>query len=491
MGRQIVCLVLSLGSVFVFWSAAMAADEADKLAQQVQVILKDKCADCHGNGTAEGGMDYVLSGKRLIERRQVVPGNAAGSKLYRLIRTGEMPKESDPLEKQDIETIKRWIDAGATDWNPPVTRTPILPSDALTLMVKDLDAIERRNPRDLHYIRYFLITHLYNAGYDETELETYRLALSKLVNSLSWGAKIVKPQPIDSAKTIFRIDLRHYKWTSATWQRILAENPYGIIYDTVAAKTCYEKTNCELPYIRGDWFVARAAIPPLYHDILEIPLTDRELEKRLQIDVAQNLASDQAARAAFNGSGVSSNNRLIERHVSDLTHGAYWKSYDFKPLREKQANGAFRDFPERNLFDRPLGPKNAMPNVRKPFQHAGGELIWNLPNGLQAYMLIDDQGKRIDIGLAATSADRCSNRGRCGQTANFDQEISAVTLPLASRRVPCPRTSASDRNRRERGWSGLSGAIRCTWHHPFTLRTPSPTAALRLSCRAFGIQCAR
>jgi hypothetical protein len=45
----------------------------------------------------------------------VVARNATGSKLYRQIKTGNMPKDDDPLDKDQIELIKRWIDAGARD----------------------------------------------------------------------------------------------------------------------------------------------------------------------------------------------------------------------------------------------------------------------------------------------------------------------------------------------------------------------------------------
>jgi hypothetical protein len=295
--------------------------------------------------------------------------------------------------------IKRWIDEGARDWDPPLVRDFISPQQMIRSIATDLSAIEQRNPRDLRHVRYFTITHLYNAGYSDDELQTYRLALSKLVNSLSWGRTIKNPQPIDPARTILRIDLRDYEWDiDDKWDQILSRHPYSVVYDDATAKSCSERTRTPLPYIRGDWFVARGSLPPLYHELLDIPATDTELEQRLRINVARNLANDRAARAGFNGSGVSANNRMIERHVSSLTNGAYWKSYDFKAQVERGPNGARRTFPERNLFDRPLGPRNVMPDVRKPFVHAGGENIWNLPNGLQAYMLVDENGHRIDKG---------------------------------------------------------------------------------------------
>src|SRR5262249_37712189 len=120
--------------------------------------------------------------------------------------------------------------------------------------------------------------------------------------------------------------------------------------------------------------------PRFSHASPRRPQTDRGLERWVQVDVAVDLREDQAARAGFNDSGVSKNNRLIERH--DAAHGAYWRSYDFSENLDRQ-----------NLFDHPLGPA---PLSRNSFVHAGGEIIFNLPNGLPGYLLVDGNGRRVD-----------------------------------------------------------------------------------------------
>ena len=78
-------------------------------------------------------------------------------------------------------------------------------------------------------------------------------------------------------------------------------------------------------------FVAQASLPPLYHNLLSLPLTDRELETRLEVDVGYAISPMRrelmSGGQALNNSGVSNNNRVIERHTS--RYGAYWKSYDF------------------------------------------------------------------------------------------------------------------------------------------------------------------
>ena len=133
--------------------------------------------------------------------------------------------------------------------------------------------------------------------------------------------------------------------------------------------------SCDVPSIYIDWFLATASLPPLYHDLLSLPLTDRELETRLEVDVVRNLLNApgvRVRRAGFNDSGVSNNNRVVERHTS--RYGAYWKSYDFAGSVGTQ-----------NIFTHPLA-----------FTHDGGEVVFNLPNGLQGYYLANASGFRLD-----------------------------------------------------------------------------------------------
>lgn len=134
--------------------------------------------------------------------------------------------------------------------------------------------------------------------------------------------------------------------------------------------------NCEVPFVHVDWFLATASLPPLYHDILALPETDRELEVALEVYVAENLLNapgKRVWRAGFNNSGVSRHNRVVERHIS--RYGAYWKSYDFAGSVGTQ-----------NIFTHPIS-----------FEHDGSEIIFNLPNGLQAYFLTNQNGNRLNV----------------------------------------------------------------------------------------------
>ena len=39
------------------------------------------------------------------------------------------------------------------------------------------------------------------------------------------------------------------------------------------------ETDSTVPFVHADWFLATASLPPLYHDILGLPQTDRVLEQ--------------------------------------------------------------------------------------------------------------------------------------------------------------------------------------------------------------------
>ena len=356
-----------------------------QIALDTHAIFQQSCLICHGpDGAYKESL--LMEHNALIEKGSVVPGNPDASELYKRLITTEtakrMPLGQPQLPAQSIDTIRNWILAGAPDW--AVTSTTdasfISPSEVLNTIETHLMSL---TPFDRAFARYFTMTHLYNAGESVGILQEYRKALYKLVNSLSWGSSVTNPHPIDPQGTIFYIDLRHYEWDrNDGWTQIEMAYPYHISFDApaqTALKAQLTRLQGEMksniPSVHVDWFVAQASLPPLYHDLLSLPLTDRELETRLEVDVIRNLVNAPGVRvwrAGTNNSGVSNNNRVIERHTS--RYGAYWKSYDFAGSVGTQ-----------NIFTHPLS-----------FTHDGGEVIFNLPNGLQAYYVTNASGFRLD-----------------------------------------------------------------------------------------------
>ena len=376
--------VIKIGFLLIFILGYQSAEAQQNLAQEASLIFEQSCFDCHGPHGAFTENLVIESAAQLVATGAVVRGKPIESELYRRLLDKDlakrMPLGQPQLPPTAILTIGNWIQAGAPSWEVEHD-VDFIPMDAmLDIIKKHVESLPRF---DRASARYFTTTHLYNAGKSPETLRAYQLALSKLVNSLSWGSEIVKPVPIDARKTIFYIDLRRYEWdVRDAWTQIEGEYPYSIDFDPETQVGLLRKLtdlreamDCEVPFIHADWFLATASLPPLYHDILALPETDRELERDLGIDVARNLQSAPGVRvwrAGLNDSGVSENNRVVERHR--FQHGAYWKSYDFAGNVGVQ-----------NIIDHPL-----------TFRHDGGEIIFNLPNGLQAYYISDASGSRID-----------------------------------------------------------------------------------------------
>ena len=419
--------LITISCLLMFILGYQNVDAQQNIEQETSDIFENSCNRCHGEGGSYTE-HLILQYPVVIKDGSVIPGDPDNSEFYkRLIETDvlkRMPFGQPPLSSEAIETIRQWILAGAPDWNlgPPdrsfITTDTIL--DSIETHLDTLAAFDRP------YARYFSLTHLYNAGKPDETLIDYRNALSKLVNSLSWGRNVTNPEPIDPEETIFYIDLRRYEWESGTnrWTQIEEAYPYSLNFNLETETGLLRKlTNlreamdCNVPFVHVDWFLATASLPPLYNDILGLPETDRALEAELDVDVAANLQTAPGIRvwrAGFNNSGVSRNNRVIERHTS--RYGAYWKSYDFAGSVGTQ-----------NVFSYPLN-----------FTHDGGEIIFNLPNGFQAYYLIDATGNRLDVApttivsnpAASDPAVRnglsCIGCHTVGMKQDFEDEVRAV-----------------------------------------------------------------
>ena len=376
---------ITLICLLILITSSQNVSAQQQIAQDAYAIFQQSCLICHGPDGAYKET-LLIEHNTLIQNGTVVPGNPNTSELYnRLVTTDmdkRMPLQQPPLSAQAINTIRNWILAGAPDWAATSSTDGdfISPGEMLNTIETHLMSLQSF---DRAFARYFTMTHLYNAGESAQILQEYRNGLSKLVNSLSWGVTVTEPLPIDPEKTIFYIDLRHYEWDrNGAWTQIETIYPYHIPFDAstqTALKAQLGRLQTEMksniPSIHGDWFLAQASLPPLYHDLLSLPLTASELETRLGVDVSGNLQNAPGVRvwrAGFNNSGVSNNNRVVERHTSQ--HGAYWKSYDFAGSVGTQ-----------NIFNHPLD-----------FIHDGGEVIFNLPNGLQGYYLVDASGAQLE-----------------------------------------------------------------------------------------------
>lgn len=368
-------------------------EPTNAIEKAAQDVLNKHCARCHQDGALTGrdtpAKDFgnVLDMKAMAQTPSLVlPGNPDGSKLYTQIVNEEMPydlfNEQDydqptPTEG-DLLALRKWIESlGATAAAACETRKFADNQAVVKTISDDLNSLKDHR---LEGTRYITLTHLYNSCATDEEMKVFRQGVVKLLNSLSQNSDVLKLKTIDEAGTIIRFNLDDVRWTSKQWDQLLAAYPYGSKPDTNLMTFLTSTTKTALPMIRGDWFAFTASRPPLYHDLLKLPKTFQGLAKELNVDIEDNIKKFLVQRAGFQKSGVSVNNRLIERHTTSF--GMFWTSYDFAGNRGRQS-----------LFDHPMGPKG-----KNAFKADGGETIYSLPNGFQAYYLNTETGKQLDKG---------------------------------------------------------------------------------------------
>jgi serine/threonine-protein kinase len=416
----------SLPGIVVLTLAVLAGSAVhaagNPLALQARDILKERCHGCHKGPGSKGGrfnafvFKSLLTAEKAGEKPVVVPKKLVDSELWQRIEAGDMP-EAGSIEKQKFtgaekETLKHWIEEGAPEW-AAVEAQPNRPIIRTTRMLEAIrDDLRTTRADDRIYLRYYTLTHLYNqprTRIADSDLRLYRAAFSKAINSMSWKRRIVIPRAVDKEETIFCVDLRDLDWDrDGLWKYVVGCYPYGLSYDS-HRDAAYREPYLEivalcgnrLPFVRADWFAAVATRPPLYHALVQMPKRADELEQKLGVDIPQNFGRDRLMRAGFAKSRVSQlANRLIERHESN--YGAYWKSYDFR-------SGGDRS----RLTEYPLGPvfKGNEYNEDLAFHQAGGEIIFNLPNGMQAYMLVNGKDERIDAGPIDVVSDSQKTSG--------------------------------------------------------------------------------
>jgi hypothetical protein len=371
----------------------------DPVARAAFNVLEKNCSRCHQVGKlisrerpAKNFGNILKLDELAVNPHYILPGNPLGSKLFRQIADKEMPYDVNyegetkygTVSEADLKALEDWITSlGTTATASCESHKLITPEAMVRFMAADIDSLSRSRRENT---RYLTLTHFANICVDAAAMKVYRQGAIKFINSVSRSSDMAKLETVDPEATILRINLTDIGWSAADWDRLLAIYPYNAQPDLQLNSVLSDATHTPLPYLRADWLTDTASQPPLYYDILGLPNTFKKLAQLEGVDVEGDIRNFVAQRAGFQKSGVSANNRLIERHPSHK--GYFWTSYDFAGNRANQS-----------LFEFPLGPS------AEGFHHDGGETIFSLPNGLQGYFLNKATGERLDKGPTAIVRD--------------------------------------------------------------------------------------
>jgi len=400
-----------------------------ELGKEVKAILEQNCARCHA-GTKSGDMDYVLNLKELVKNDKIVPGIKEDSQLYVRMQQQSMPPAFERTQRPtfgQIDQVGQFIDELPKDLFDADASCKTLPfmelDDQIALMAQD---VQKLDSKDQPFTRYLTITYSSNAGGCEgerKELERQRFALFKGINSVSTNNIVGRPQPIDEGNTIYRIDIRDYNWDRQidllddgiagapgtvlfddAWDAIVAGvGAFAVPYTGDQADDLNADTGTEVPFLPVNAFLQATEFGDLYYSLIggRANLFDFERDV-LKIDTKAEIADDNLLRGGFSNSGVSKQERVLNRFDQGTASGyAYWISFDFDGGSGNEAgNGLVLGLGNESIYQNPID-----------FKFTGGEAIFNLPNGFQGYYVANAAGKRLNTAPVGIVIDPAQNNG--------------------------------------------------------------------------------
>jgi serine/threonine-protein kinase len=402
-----------------------SADFSTPLGQQVVGILENNCGACHSNGVKSGDMDYILDLGSLIENGKIVPGSKDNSPLFTRMQLGSMPPafiQDQRPSRGDVDLVGQFItELGAGD-GPACDPVDFLSyDDMFTMMQQDVLQLD---VEDRPFTRYLQVSYASNAGLCGLDLDSQRFALFKMINSVSLNPKITKPVAIDANQLVFRIDIRDYDWDRGidinfdgvddfadAWDAILDSiGNYAVPFTGDQADVLNQETGTDVPMIPVNAFVQEAARNSLYYALTTGTRSIAEFEANIGVDVQENIDQNEIMRAGVKTSGVSKQDRHITREDNGVSGGlAYWLSFDFEDI-----NG------NDSIYSNPID-----------FAFAGGEAIYNLPNGMQAYLVANAAGALLDAAPNDVVQDPAQNNGLVVNGASCHSCHNAGLIPFS------------------------------------------------------------
>ncbi len=123
--KTVLVTLLLAFSCLVVW--VIIPDEEIDYITQVKPILNKHCIICHGGVKQSGGFSLLFEeqAKGITESGNpaIIPNHPGESEMIRRLLSNDseerMPYEKEPLNKEEISILKKWIEQGAkwgTHW---------------------------------------------------------------------------------------------------------------------------------------------------------------------------------------------------------------------------------------------------------------------------------------------------------------------------------------------------------------------------------------
>lgn len=355
----------------------------DPRLAQVYAIIDGACVQCHQSGKLSqpypaGGLANILDLDRIAREPQLVRrGEPDASRLYQVVldrhRPVEIAADAAWPDAEGVLRLRTWIDE-----LPPATREcPVIGDvDIARAIDETVRAAGETEGRDLRFIS---LVRFANACASASDLEAYRQGISRLLNSLSWGAQPINPAAVGPSNALIVFKLSDIGWIDEHWTALARAEPAGIALDLSGLLTA---PGANSRPIRGDWLAWAATQPPFYAELLGLPQTLDETYRLLGIRSDNDPAALRNTRAAVKASAITRGPRVIERR--SVENRTLWTAFDMFDL-----------FKDREPLERPLGGVNGVPEPYQ-FRADGKRAMFALPNGFLAFMIATIDGRRSD-----------------------------------------------------------------------------------------------
>src|SRR3954469_4859633 len=127
-------IVLLLLAVATISFVLLTKDDRIDYSTQVKPIINKNCITCHGGVRAKGNFSLLFRDLALAKTKDgkfaIIPGDPDHSEMIQRITNNDpderMPYHHDPLSKEDIDILRKWIKEGAP-WGENWSYIPLKP----------------------------------------------------------------------------------------------------------------------------------------------------------------------------------------------------------------------------------------------------------------------------------------------------------------------------------------------------------------------------
>lgn len=348
--------------------------------EDVKTILSDNCVSCHFTPNPYDKYDVAKTKIDQFVRRVNLGSNNAQ----------RMPKEPEqPLSIEEKQLLEKWRSDGLKEFETDCDGSGGDNTGYIRLfniessIIADLARVDQD---DRQFTRYLVSSHKRNQGQDPDRLKLHNDSIQKNLNSLNDRIDDLGfAEPIDTAKTIWRFDLRSFDMTRIDWQLIEKFDPFDLESFTDEGETIKFLTGARKAWLHHDNFTNVSNLADVYYFITNTPNDLGDLLRKIGVNAGAQFRDFSAHFLGFNGSEISiQKNRMIVRFEADNfggRGGGYaWVTFD--------PDSGIND--GKNLF---LNPCLNGTGCQALFEFAASEIIYTSPSGMQLYALYNAQGE--------------------------------------------------------------------------------------------------